>query len=104
MVFGHLTVTAALHREARRRWTGFPLALGPLVFGAYLPDLVDKPLNMVFGLSGHSFGHSLVAQLIFFGLLLLFWRSRRALLGTVAIGAALHLFEDAEGWHELLAP
>src|SRR5438270_7465998 len=92
MVFGHLTVTAALHREARRQWTRFPLALGPLLFGAYLPDLLDKPLNMVFGLSGHSFGHSLAVQVVFFGLLLLCWRSRRLLVGTIAIGAALHLF------------
>jgi hypothetical protein len=104
MILGHLTATAALHREARRRWTRFSLALGPLLLGAYLPDLLDKPLNMIFGFSGHSFGHSLFVQLIVFAPLLLLWRSRRAVLIPVAVGAALHLIEDAEGPKELLAP
>ena len=39
-------------REARRRWKEFPLALGPLIFGAYLPDLLDKPLNNFMGSGG----------------------------------------------------
>src|SRR3954470_8677372 len=104
MVFGHLTVTAALHREARRRSPRFPLALGPLLLGACRPHLPDKPLNMIFGFSGHSFGHSLVVQLLVFVPLLLVWRARRTLLLPLAVGSALHLFEDAEGWKELLAP
>lgn len=104
MVFGHLTVTAALHRETRRQWPSFPVALGALLFGAYLPDMVDKPISMLTGLSGHAYGHSLAMQALLFGLLLLVLQSHRGWLAAVAAGAALHLAEDAVTLKELWAP
>jgi hypothetical protein len=105
LVFGHLTVTAAGLDILRR--TGRPLkALNvPLVLvGAYLPDLVDKPVNHLTGLSGRGYGHSLVVQAVAFGILWLLapgWRK-----GTLSLfaGAAAHLPEDAVPARVLLAP
>jgi hypothetical protein len=66
MVLGHLTVTSAGRRVLQRRWPRVFIPLGPLLLGAYLPDLLDKPLNMAFGLPGRAFGHSLVVELAIF--------------------------------------
>ena len=50
MILGHLTVTSAGHHLLRRWiWPSFPLAMGPLLVGAYLPDLLDKPLERQVG-------------------------------------------------------
>jgi len=106
MVLGHLTVTAAGHRSLRRRFTwAAAVPLGPLLFGAYLPDLLDKPTALLTGLSGRGYGHSLVLQLAFFALAFaLVRRPHRAALGAVALGSALHLLEDWVTLDVLLAP
>jgi hypothetical protein len=105
MVLGHLTVTAAgldLLRRAGRPVTR--LATPLVLVGAYLPDVADKPLNHLLGLSGRGYGHSLVVQSAVFGLLwLLFPRRRRGVL-SLGFGAAIHLAEDAVGPKVLFAP
>lgn len=105
MVLGHLTVTAAGHRLLRESVGAVArLPLWPLLLGAYVPDLIDKPLNNVAGLSGRGYGHSLVVQAPAFALAwLLLARHRRAVV-AVAIGAALHLLQDWVHLEALLAP
>jgi membrane-bound metal-dependent hydrolase YbcI (DUF457 family) len=103
MVLGHLTVTSAAHRLASRL-PRFAVPLAPLLLGAYIPDLVDKPLKMAFGLQGRGFGHSLVVEAAVFGLATLVLPRSRRFLGPMALGVAIHLLED---WVEpvvLLAP
>jgi hypothetical protein len=105
MVLGHLTVTAAGHRLLRDRLPVVArMPLGLLVVGAYLPDLVDKPLNLVSGLSGRGYGHALVAQTAVFGICWLLLPARRRLVLPLAVGAALHLAQDWVGWAVLFAP
>jgi hypothetical protein len=104
VILGHLTVTAAVHREARRVWPSLPLGAGALLFGAYLPDLLDKPIELVSGLSGRGYGHSIVVQGVVLGLALMCLRRHRAVVGTIALGAAIHLVEDWVEARVLLAP
>jgi hypothetical protein len=105
MVLGHLTVTAA-GRDLLRR-SGHPLERisAPLLFlGAYLPDLVDKPLNLLTGLSGRGYGHSLVVQVVVFGLAWLCVPGLRRGTASLALGASIHLLEDAVRPEVLFAP
>jgi hypothetical protein len=104
MVLGHLTVTAAGHRLLKRRFPELPVQLGLLLVGAYLPDLVDKPANMFFGLPGRSYGHSLVVQLTIFAASALLVPASRRVLAPLALGAAIHLLEDWPNQVVLLAP
>jgi hypothetical protein len=105
VVLGHLTVTAA-GKDALRR-LGYPLervATPLLLIGAYLPDCVDKPLNFFTGLSGRGYGHSLVIQTLVFGTLWLLLPPLRRGTQSLALGAAIHLLEDAVRPEVLLAP
>lgn len=105
MILGHLTVTAAGHHLIRHRlWPACPIALGPLLVGAYLPDLLDKPIAMFTGLAGRGYGHSLLVQAAFFALAWAALRRRRALLLPLALGALLHLLQDWVRLEVLLAP
>jgi len=105
VVLGHLTVTAAGHRLLRDRLPVVSrMSVGLLILGAYLPDLVDKPLNLVAGLSGRAYGHALTTQLAVFGVAWLLAPSLRRLVLPLAAGAALHLAQDWVGAAVLFAP
>ena len=105
MVFGHLTVTAAGHRLLRRPLPQVAvLPLGLLILGAYLPDLVDKSTNLLVGLSGRGYGHSLVIQAALFAPALLLLRRWRIQVFSLALGAAIHLLEDWVDAAVALAP
>ena len=93
MIIGHLTVTYALAAPLAKRYP----ALGntfPLLVGAYLPDLLDKPLNLIFDIPGRGPGHSAVLLAVAFYLLIRILPSRRSLLVPLAAGAFLHLALD----------
>jgi membrane-bound metal-dependent hydrolase YbcI (DUF457 family) len=108
VIFGHLTVTAAVLREARRLRPSLPIASGALLLGAYLPDILDKPIGLITGLAGRGYGHSLVVQAAVFALALFAFPRHRARVATVALGAAIHLLEDWVEprvlWAPLLGP
>jgi membrane-bound metal-dependent hydrolase YbcI (DUF457 family) len=104
VIFGHLTVTAAAHREARRLRPSLPVSAGALLFGAYLPDLLDKPIGLVTGLASRGYGHSIAVQAVVVGLALAALPRHRARVATVALGAAIHLLEDWVEPRVLLAP
>lgn len=105
MVLGHAAVTAAGHRILASRWPGLlGIPLGPLVLGAYLPDMVDKSLSLLLGLSGRGYAHSLVMQtLVVGGLWLLLTRWRPQLL-ALALGSGFHLLQDWVELRVLVAP
>jgi len=105
MVLGHLTVTAAGHHLLRRRVPQVAaLPLGLLLVGAYLPDVADKSTNLLLGLSGRGYGHSLVIQSALFLPALLLLRRWRLEVFTLALGAAIHVLEDWVGAVVALAP
>ena len=105
MVLGHATVTAAGHRILASRWPwllGIPL--GPLLLGAYLPDMVDKSLSFLLGLSGRGYAHSLLVQALVLGGLWLLLPRRRRLLLVLGLGSGLHLLQDWVKLGVLIAP
>ena len=106
MILGHLTVTAAGHHLLRKRlWPSFPLAMGPLVVGAYLPDILDKPLAFLTGLAGRGYGHSLLVQTVVFTAAWFVLRQRAPLTwAALALGTLLHLIQDTVRPVVLLAP
>ena len=93
MIIGHLTATYALSAPLGKR---YPVLnnIGPLILGAYLPDLLDKPLNILLGLPGRGFGHSAILLALVFYLLIRALPARRRLLIPLAAGAFLHLAQD----------
>ena len=103
MIIGHLTTTYALAAPLGRR---FPVLrnIPPLLVGAYLPDLIDKPLNLIFGLPGRGMGHSVILMAVAFYLLIRILPSRRNLLIPLAVGAFLHLALDLASPVVLLWP
>jgi hypothetical protein len=105
LVLGHFTVTAAGRDLLLRNGVSLEAISAPWLFvGAYLPDLVDKPLNGLTGLSGRGYGHSLVVQVAVFGLAYLLGKRWRREIVSLALGAAIHLLEDAVRLKVLLAP
>jgi len=93
MVIGHLTATYALAGPLGRRYPALN-NIPPLLIGAYLPDLIDKPLNLIAGIPGRGPGHSAVLLAIAFYLLIRILPARRSLLIPLAAGAFLHLAQD----------
>lgn len=93
MILGHLTVTYVAAKQLEKVYPF--LARTPLlIIGAYLPDLADKPLAIVFGVPGRGIFHSaVVISLLFLALVIAFPRRRDAIL-AVGAGALLHILED----------
>ncbi|MFQ5431173.1 MAG: metal-dependent hydrolase [Nitrospinota bacterium] len=93
MIIGHLTTTYALATPLGRR---FPVLrnVPPLLVGAYLPDLIDKPIYFLTGFPGRGLGHSAILLTIAFYLLIRAMPSRKNLIIPLAVGAFLHLAED----------
>jgi len=102
LVLGHAGLTLGAAYIARRLIRGRnPGGLDPriLFIGAFLPDILDKPLGMwlfrdTFG-SGRIFGHSLLFNLLLLTAGLYLFRKRRELrLLTLGGAALLHLVFD----------
>ncbi|MDH5543871.1 MAG: metal-dependent hydrolase [Nitrospinota bacterium] len=103
MIFGHISVTYAAGKIIEKR-APFISFTGLLLFGAVLPDLLDKPLSMFFPLPGRGLAHSAVMQFFFFLIVSALFRSRREKLSAVFAGAMLHLIEDFVPLSVLLWP
>ncbi len=69
-LLGHLGLTLALVVGARR-WVDVRVDYRLLLVGALLPDLIDKPLSLIFGIGGRNFAHTLVFALALTALFLL---------------------------------
>lgn len=105
MVLGHLTVTCAMQRTLNKRLPGFGFErLGALIVGAFLPDLIDKPLHLLFLVPTRGFGHSAVLMATVFYILVRLLPSYRKILLALAAGTALHLIEDIAALNVILWP
>ena len=87
MLFGHLAVSALEHRYVKG-------AFVPVMAAAVVPDIVDKTLHYVLGLTdnGRMWGHTLLAALITSGVVLILWGKRSAT--SWALGYLSHLLCD----------
>jgi len=102
MLLGH-AACASLVQQYRLRQVGLPFCL----IAAFGPDWVDKPLKLLFDLSGHGLAHSLIGSVI---LLAFFaWLCHRLALPeswpvVVAFFWVLHLLCDWVGFEVLFWP
>ena len=93
MILGHYANTYVVHNFAKKYNIEFSLYF--LLFGAYLPDLIDKPLNILFQLPGRGIAHSVIIQvLLFLPLLYSFPKYRKAFF-SIWFGCIFHLVQDA---------
>lgn len=101
---GHLGITAAIGALLHRHGGYFPrIDFRFLLVGAFLPDLIDKPLGWALAIQGRSVAHGLVFNAVLTVLVLLPWmlpwsgrsgRDWRPLLALLSLGAWIHLLLD----------
>lgn len=103
MILGHLTLTYAVREPLKKRLKILE-PLGPLVFGAYLPDLIDKPLHMFFDLPGRGIGHSAIFLLFLFSVAAFAVPKFRKAALTVLLGSFVHLLQDGAALSVVLWP
>jgi hypothetical protein len=92
MVLGHIANTYVVQNVAKRYNLEFNLYF--LLFGAYLPDLIDKPLNILFQLPGRGIAHSVIIQALLFSPLIYSLPKYRKTFLSVWFGCILHLIQD----------
>lgn len=68
--------------------------MSALIFGAFLPDLLDKPLAWILETPSRGVFHSAVVLSILFFALTIALPRRRGFILTIGIGAFLHILED----------
>ncbi|HHT9117947.1 MAG TPA: metal-dependent hydrolase [Candidatus Hypogeohydataceae bacterium YC38] len=102
MILGHLTCTYLAYRALEKK--GIRLILPVLLVGAYLPDVIDKPLCMLLALPAHGMGHSFLVLLLLFTPLILFLKNYRGIVATMGLGCLLHLLEDLAQSSSILWP
>jgi hypothetical protein len=78
--------------------------LSAFLIGAVLPDVIDKPLLLLFDLEPHGVGHSTLILLPVFGLYFLFLRNRYLVLTSLLLGVLMHLIEDLYAFEYLFWP
>ena len=82
----------------RPRLQKLPLYRFWLIMGALLPDLIDKPLSMLFPtiFSGRGIAHAPFVILIFWGILYLVVK-RKGIVISLGIGIIFHILLDLPG-------
>ncbi len=93
MFAGHLTVTYAA-RGALKEKLPILRPLFPLLLGALLPDIVDKPIHWWLGLPGRGIAHAAIPLALGFYILFRLAPHHRAILAAAAAGVIFHLAED----------
>ncbi|MBI3601186.1 MAG: hypothetical protein HY097_11190 [Nitrospinae bacterium] len=93
MILGHYANTYVAHNLLKRY--NIELNLYLLIFGAYLPDLIDKPLNIFFHLPGRGIAHSVVIQALLFAPLIYILPRHKKFFISIWSGCILHLIQDA---------
>jgi hypothetical protein len=102
LILGHITCTYIAYRVLHSR--GVRLVLSAFLIGAVLPDVIDKPLLLLFDLEPHGVGHSVLVLLPVFGLYFLFLRNRYLALTSLLLGILMHLIEDLYAFEHLFWP
>lgn len=103
MILGHLTVTYALRETFKERHAAFK-PIVPLMIGAYLPDLIDKPLHLYAGFPGRGPAHSIFVLAVLFYTLFRFFPKMRNYFIPLALGVFLHLLQDIPDLKTVLWP
>jgi hypothetical protein len=91
VIFGHLAISALLHRY-------LDLDLGPVMAAGVFPDVTDKLLCQVLHItpSGRMYGHTLLGAALTTPLVRKVWGARAA--RAWAIGYVGHLVGDMDGF------
>ncbi len=93
MILGHLTATYALRDTFKDKVPALS-PLGPLLLGALLPDLIDKPAGILFDTSGRGVAHSVMVMGVVFYFLYRLLPLHRPVILALAIGVFFHIAED----------
>jgi membrane-bound metal-dependent hydrolase YbcI (DUF457 family) len=102
MLLGHIAV-ASIANQTVFQQRSFVF----LVVCSFIPDIIDKPAQLLFGLPGRGIGHSLVVFLCGALLLLIVSRGFKLPRGLILAGICMwfaHLAGDFLEWHVLLWP
>ncbi len=91
MIIGHVTGTYLVYRLFKKRIASLPA----FMFGAWLPDIIDKPLCLLFALPDRSLGHSAIVLSALLIPLMTLYEGRSGIIKAVYLGALLHLLEDS---------
>ncbi len=100
---GHLGLTLALVLVVRRGFADFRVDYRLLLVAALLPDMIDKPLSVVFGIAGRYIAHTLMFAFSLTAVFLLLRSRSRSREGAgvwavaflaLAIGTWTHLLFD----------
>ena len=94
----HVFVPLLLWELIGPKLSKLPVTRFWLIIGAMLPDLVDKPLSMLFPtvFSGRGFAHAPFVLVIFLGILY-FPMKRKNIAVSLGIGMILHILLDLPG-------
>jgi inner membrane protein len=100
ILFGHLGLTYAAFRSFDRLTSNNKIDYRPVLVGAILPDLLDKPLITLISQdsihSGRIFSHTLIFNLLLLIVGLLLWKfKKKPWLVTLAAASLFHLFLDS---------
>ena len=93
MIIGHITVTYAAGKSLGK-WFPALSYTALLLFGALLPDLIDKPLSLVLGFLSRGLAHSIIIQAVLFVAIFALFQKYRERAVPVLIGVLFHLAED----------
>jgi len=103
MILGHITVTYSIAVPFKKRFPDLAVT-GGILLGAVLPDILDKPVSMIWGTPSRGAGHSVVVMGLVFYLLAACFPARRKLIFSVGAGLLLHLLEDMATLNQLFWP
>jgi membrane-bound metal-dependent hydrolase YbcI (DUF457 family) len=98
---GHIGITVALVVGARRWREEFRIDYRMLLMAALLPDLIDKPLSVAFGIGGRTIAHTLLFALTLTALFLV-TRNRPASQAKGSVWGAVFLPLTIGTWSHLL--
>ena len=92
MILGHITTTFVLREFFLKNYRIFACSWA-LFLGALLPDIIDKPLALIFGIPGRNFAHSIII-LVGFALAFFWVLPWNKKIIVVFLGSCLHLLQD----------
>jgi membrane-bound metal-dependent hydrolase YbcI (DUF457 family) len=103
MILGHLTVTYSVAVPFKKRFPDLAVT-GGILLGAVLPDILDKPVSMIWGTPSRGAGHSAVVMGLVSYILIAAFPARCKFLVSVGAGLLLHLLEDMVTLNQLFWP
>lgn len=103
MIFGHPFSTYVLSQLPPIKKLTLPMSA--LLIGSYIPDIIDKTLNLTIGLPTRGYAHTLLIPVLFFTCLTMITRHKTQLIvKSLYIGTICHLIQDLISFNLLLWP